>query len=263
MFMLVSAVGVSYASFSSVTLKSEVCEELGRQPELMRDMAESGLNLENCEYWFERAVVAVLGIILVFVVVRVSVLSLLYFSRYQTDLDVCDFPSKLHFVIALSKYHSQLRRDHQGPGGRYIHGSGVRTSQATKIDSMQRIYLLPTPTSPTSMSFNHHKTSSDSSSVEDVVVYAPVPLGRLSVDEAKGMHATEAWIPTPTTATSFGSSKERSHRHHHRHHSHSAVAAGAGGRVHRHRRRSVSVLSPYRDEVTEPLLEEKEEDVMV
>ncbi|THG97615.1 hypothetical protein EW026_g4410, partial [Hermanssonia centrifuga] len=70
MFMLVSAVGVSYASFSSVTLKSEVCEELGRQPELMRDMAESGLNLENCEYWFERAVVAVLGIILVFVVVR-------------------------------------------------------------------------------------------------------------------------------------------------------------------------------------------------
>lgn len=51
-----------------------MCEELGRQPELMRDMAESGLNLENCEYWFERAVIAALGVLLVFAVIRVSVL---------------------------------------------------------------------------------------------------------------------------------------------------------------------------------------------
>lgn len=71
-FMLLSAVTVSYASFSSASMRAGVCEELGRQPELMRDMADSGLNLENCEYWFERAVVAVLGMILVLVVIRVS-----------------------------------------------------------------------------------------------------------------------------------------------------------------------------------------------
>ena len=71
--MLVAALAMSYASFSpSWMLQASVCEELGRQPELMRDMAESGLNLENCEYWFERAVVAALGALLVFAVVRVS-----------------------------------------------------------------------------------------------------------------------------------------------------------------------------------------------
>ena len=63
---------MSYASFSSATLRAAICEELGTQPELMRDLADSGLNLENCEYWFERAVFAVLGMMLVFVVIRVS-----------------------------------------------------------------------------------------------------------------------------------------------------------------------------------------------
>ena len=53
-------------------LQANVCEELARQPELMRDLAESGLNLENCEFWFERAVVAVLGVILVLAIIRVS-----------------------------------------------------------------------------------------------------------------------------------------------------------------------------------------------
>ena len=71
-FMLLSACTVSYASFSSATLRAGVCEELGRQPELMRDLSDSGLNLENCEYWFDRAVFAVLGAIVMFVVIRVS-----------------------------------------------------------------------------------------------------------------------------------------------------------------------------------------------
>lgn len=72
MFMLLSAVAVGYTAFSSYSLRATICEELGRQPELMRDLADSGLNLENCEAWFERAVVAVLGMIFMFIVIRVS-----------------------------------------------------------------------------------------------------------------------------------------------------------------------------------------------
>ena len=72
MFVLVSAVTVSYVSFSSSSVRAGVCEELGRQPELLRDLSDSGLNLENCEYWFERAVFALLGMLFMFVVIRVS-----------------------------------------------------------------------------------------------------------------------------------------------------------------------------------------------
>jgi hypothetical protein len=42
----------------------------------MRDLAEAGLNLENCESWFERAVVASVGLMGVLLVIRVSVLVL-------------------------------------------------------------------------------------------------------------------------------------------------------------------------------------------
>lgn len=38
----------------------------------MRDLADAGLNLENCESWFERAVVASVGLMGVLLVVRVS-----------------------------------------------------------------------------------------------------------------------------------------------------------------------------------------------
>ena len=115
---------------------------------------------------------------------------------------------------------------------------------------MQRIYLLPTPTSPTSTQFKQFNPSAS-----DVVVYAPVPVGRLSVEDAKGMHATEAWIPT--------SAKDRSHRHHHRHHSHSSSASSINSDCPRrqHRRGNSLPFSqvPYRDD-TESLLEDPKED---
>ena len=50
-----------------------VCEALARQPELLRDLAEAGLNSENCEQWFIHAVVALLGVTAVLLVVRVRV----------------------------------------------------------------------------------------------------------------------------------------------------------------------------------------------
>ena len=49
-----------------------VCEELSRQPELLRDLAEAGLNLENCELWFEHAVVGIVAVTAILLVVRVS-----------------------------------------------------------------------------------------------------------------------------------------------------------------------------------------------
>ena len=71
-FVTLATLGVSYTTFSSTYIRSTVCEELSRHPELMRDMGEMGLSLENCEQWFERAVVAVLGIMFILIVVRVS-----------------------------------------------------------------------------------------------------------------------------------------------------------------------------------------------
>lgn len=71
-FVTLATVSVSYTTFSSPYIRSTVCEELSRHPELMRDMGEMGLSLENCEPWFERAVVALLGIMFILIVVRVS-----------------------------------------------------------------------------------------------------------------------------------------------------------------------------------------------
>ena len=38
----------------------------------MRDLAEMGLNMENCERWFERAVMAFVAISIIVTVARVS-----------------------------------------------------------------------------------------------------------------------------------------------------------------------------------------------
>ena len=37
----------------------------------MRDMVEMGLNVENCELWFERAVVGIIGVMFILIVIRV------------------------------------------------------------------------------------------------------------------------------------------------------------------------------------------------
>ena len=52
--------------------RARVCEELNRQPEFMRDLVEMGINLEDCELWFERAVLATLALVVILVVIRVS-----------------------------------------------------------------------------------------------------------------------------------------------------------------------------------------------
>jgi hypothetical protein len=74
-FTLVGA----YAAFRT-SVRAVVCEELSRQPDLMRGMAEMGLNLENCELWFERAVMAFMVFMVVLTVVRV---------RYNPLIQLC------------------------------------------------------------------------------------------------------------------------------------------------------------------------------
>jgi len=116
----------------------------------MQNLAEAGLNLENCELWFGRAVVAFVGVTAVLLVVR------------------------LQFTLTLSNFYSQLHRHRQD--------SRSHTHQNTS--SPHRIYLLPPrhPYSPTS-----------TSSGEQVLVYAPVPTS-LSVEDARQLQATEAWV---------------------------------------------------------------------
>lgn len=160
------------------------------------------------------------------------------------------FSQQLHFVIALSKYYSQLRREKS---------YGSVNGGAMKDHSLQRIYLLPTPTSSTfpPINYNHqsHHTSDRKNTNDcyyhdepsnDVLVYAPIPLSRLSMEAAQDIQATEAWIsPVPLPNRGHG------HRHH-KHHSH----AHSGSRQHRHKA-STSSLPPYRDEAEDPLVGEK------
>ncbi|KZT12592.1 uncharacterized protein LAESUDRAFT_718868 [Laetiporus sulphureus 93-53] len=188
-FVTASTLLVSYKAFSAPYVRTGVCEELSRHPDLMRDMVEMGLSQENCELWFERAVVALLGITFILMVIR------------------------LHTLLALSKYYRHVSRD--AFNGSKSH-AGLRSASP---DSLQRIYLLPTPTSPvsSSMPFNHHFGSAahSRSNSDAIIVYAPVPVGGVSEQEARKMNATEAWIPSRASADvapGTGNSA-RMHRH--------------------------------------------------
>ncbi|RPD67326.1 hypothetical protein L226DRAFT_133155 [Lentinus tigrinus ALCF2SS1-7] len=203
-FVTLATLGATYTTFSSSYVRSTVCEEFSRHPELMRDMGEIGMSLENCEQWFERAVVAVLGIMFILIVVR------------------------LHIVIALSQYYTHISRDLLASAKAHI--LGLRT---IKTDvPLQRVYLMPTPTSPStplSDGRSHHFSSTRS----DVAVYATIPIGGMTEEEARSMHATEAWI-----TTSPGPGSPKAHRHSHSHsHSHAHAHSHPHSRSHSHSHR--------------------------
>jgi hypothetical protein len=67
---LFAAIG-SYAAFRP-TVRSNICELLSRQPDMLRDFIDLGLTFENCEPWFERGVFAFMVILAVITVIRVS-----------------------------------------------------------------------------------------------------------------------------------------------------------------------------------------------
>ena len=137
-------------------------------------------------------------------------------------------------MIALSKYYGQLR--HERLPGPKPH-SGLRS---VRTDTLQRIYLLPT------QSFNPSGSHSRSKSAEDVIVYAPVPLGGLSEQDARDLNATEAWISSTSS-----SQQARSHRHTYSHphpHSHSSQS-------HRSRRNSTPYQPPSSSPAEEKLID--------
>lgn len=95
-FVLVTTIFASYTTFSSAQIRASVCEELGRHPDLMRDMTEMGLSIENCEIWFERAVIAVVAVILVLIVMRVSKLERLSGPTCHLASCVCVYITELN-----------------------------------------------------------------------------------------------------------------------------------------------------------------------
>jgi len=182
----------AYAAFRT-SGRTVVCEELSRQPNLMRELAEMGLNLENCELWFERAVLAFMMFMVVVSVIR------------------------LHFLIALSNYYSYLSLNRTS--GLPMHM--LWHSQSTDVSHHQHIYLLPRPAT------FHDATTPKTGDDDDVLVYAPVPLSSMSPQQAQKlrMSATEAWI-SRSQPSSSSSPSLRSHRHGHRHHSSSSRSGG-------------------------------------
>lgn len=54
------------------SVRTGLCEEVSNQPDFLRDLADMGFNLENCEVWFERAVIGVMTVTAVVIIVRVS-----------------------------------------------------------------------------------------------------------------------------------------------------------------------------------------------
>ena len=74
-----SLILATYAAFLGPA-RAGLCEEFSHHPELMRDVLEMGLSLENCERWLERTIFAVLAVLLVVMVVRVSSSSLLFLT---------------------------------------------------------------------------------------------------------------------------------------------------------------------------------------
>ena len=80
MFTIVTAFCASRQSTRAL-----LCEQLSRQPELLRSVANSGLNFENCELWFENAVVVFTCVMLVTLVMRVSLLPLFHMRPQGTS----------------------------------------------------------------------------------------------------------------------------------------------------------------------------------
>lgn len=101
----------------------------------------------------------------------------------------------MQFTLLVTDYYSQLVR--AGPGSDYDELSEEETS------SGQRIFLLP---------------SRDTQSKGGPLIYAPLP--RLSLADARQMHATEAYVSRPSRHA-HSHSLPHSHTHSHSHsHSH-------------------------------------------
>ncbi|KAI5893654.1 uncharacterized protein SCHCODRAFT_02622404 [Schizophyllum commune H4-8] len=96
--------------------RAGVCEELSRQPEIIRDLGDFGLSLENCERWIERASMLCFALVVVVLVAR------------------------LHCLLAVSKYYRMHIARQQPPPLPLNH---LPSPTSPTHPGPQRIYLLP------------------------------------------------------------------------------------------------------------------------
>ena len=83
-FVTFAAISGAYAVSTNSSIRTGLCEEVSNQPDFIRDLADMGFNLENCEVWFERAVIGVMTITAVVIMVRVSRnIFAVYFPSYS------------------------------------------------------------------------------------------------------------------------------------------------------------------------------------
>jgi len=175
-FVIFSAISGAYVISTNSSIRTGLCEDVSSQPDFIRDLADMGFNLENCEVWFERAVIGLMTLGAVVIIVRV------------------------HFVISISSYYSQLSRPRSSSTS-----TTYTALRSIGNDSLHRIYLLPTPAASAS--------SRSADGKPEVYVYSPIPLSSLSEEQAREMQAAEAWISH--TEPSSRSSHRPGHRHHH------------------------------------------------
>ena len=72
MFGFTSTTLLTFAS-SRPAVRSMLCEELSRQPDILRSLSDNaGLNVENCESFFDKAIVGVVMVLYVVLFIRVS-----------------------------------------------------------------------------------------------------------------------------------------------------------------------------------------------
>lgn len=97
-FGVFAAAGSAYMGWRHST-RIAVCEELSRQPELMHSLTEMGLSLENCERWFERAVMAFVACMVIVLVARVSHVRFRSRSHHHSSLRLCVLHPSIFVVL--------------------------------------------------------------------------------------------------------------------------------------------------------------------
>lgn len=176
-----------------------------------------GLNLENCEQWLERAVLAFVAFMVVIIVIRVRFTSPALSIPLTSPLPLL----QLHFLLAVSNLYSQLIRRQFAVTHTRSHSHFIYEDSNTP----RKIYLLP------------NQQATQDSDVE--LVYAPVPIS--SLPENIRSSAKEAWVTQGSPRSERGrhsrTTSDVSHIHysceqqqeqqqqrvrmHHRRHSHS------------------------------------------
>lgn len=198
-FVIFAAISGAYVISTNSSIRTGLCEDVSSQPDFIRDLADMGFNLENCEVWFERAVIGLMTLSAAVIIIRVSRIIFAASRRVLSAIGCRRFVLQVHFVISISNYYSQLSRSRSS--------STSTTYTALRPmgnESLHRIYLLPTPTSSA--------PSRSADGKPEVYVYSPVPLSSLSEEQAREMKAAEAWISHTEPSRS---SHRSSHRHHH------------------------------------------------